>query len=550
MRRGVAFTVIFGFLSAGCADDDPLVASSLGVEQLAIHNGTVDTQAEFPMAGSSGGRSMVLIAPQWVLTAKHCFGRDIAYAKRSNNQAYNFDIIPDGNTPPELRAFHTGPNSTMPHNDGPGEDVVLFDGTNLHRRWNDFALSKLDRPIRWITPATLPTGLGQCDASVADLISGTSVGYSDLTLRPEFIDLPPGEFSCPAPPTGAGVDVRRMAQKTWLRVQASADGGPANMSYWQTHRLIPRNNNACSVFAGGELDGDSGGPLFSGCPGAFCSPAVGPQLLCGIHKGKRDIVYSQEVDVEWHRPAVDSPGARAWINNVITDPTTGRTPYVCPPVSGNGDDIDGDGIHNACDTCPRIHNPEQVTAADGPFDDPDADGVGAACDLCAQATDDGESGNYEAELEFFLRDIKRRWNVDLPLDGDLLPILRYTPGCTGGGCQFTSLADLDDATALYRFTFRPNRCEEVAEPKVERLEVYGVMDLPGVSNPPPVVPLACGPLNDCSWELDNRIRLSARASSFADMSPGANGYHEADLGLRWCHCPASVSTNRHTMEGR
>ena len=427
--------------------------------------------------------------------------------------------------------------------------MVLFEGTTPVTRWGDLALAKLDSPVRWIPSAELPTTPGQCNGPVAGLMNGTHVGYSDHNLRSAEIDLPANEFICPPPSTGDGVPVRRMGNSSWLRVDATSEGGPPDRSYWKSDLVVPRNQNACTAFAGGQLDGDSGGPLFSGCPDALCSPSNKSFLLCGIHKGKNDDVFDEEVRVEFHRPALDSPDVIAWINSVIVDPNTGRTAYECPAVTGPSDDLDGDLVHDECDTCPRIHNPEQLTGAGAP-DDWDADGFGAACDLCPEALDDGENSNHEAELEWFLAEAKSQWNVDVPLDGGRYPILRLTPGCTGAGCEFLTLSDLQAATALYRFVFRPNRCEEVAEPSIDRKHVSSVMDLPGIASPPVPIPAACGPLNDCSWEPDNRVALKARASDFAEMAKTALTYHEADVGLRWAPCPDSISSNRDTPAGR
>ncbi|WP_428741576.1 thrombospondin type 3 repeat-containing protein [Tenacibaculum sp.] len=44
----------------------------------------------------------------------------------------------------------------------------------------------------------------------------------------------------------------------------------------------------------------------------------------------------------------------------------------CPPITSGVDDIDGDGIHNDCDNCPNIGNPDQM--------DSDGNGTGDVCE--------------------------------------------------------------------------------------------------------------------------------------------------------------------------
>ena len=47
-----------------------------------------------------------------------------------------------------------------------------------------------------------------------------------------------------------------------------------------------------------------------------------------------------------------------------------------------GEDIDGDGVHNACDNCRDVYNADQVDA--------DVDGVGNACDNCMRVPNPGQ----------------------------------------------------------------------------------------------------------------------------------------------------------------
>jgi hypothetical protein len=90
----------------------------------------------------------------------------------------------------------------------------------------------------------------------------------------------------------------------------------------------------------------------------------------------------------------DGPGLTPWAPGMPIDPQdpTCNTDFdfdgigdACEGMAGvgfgAGDDLDGDGIDNAADACPRVR-------ADGSaHEDPDGDGVGSECDVCPFVSD-------------------------------------------------------------------------------------------------------------------------------------------------------------------
>ncbi|MFT7900104.1 thrombospondin type 3 repeat-containing protein [Tenacibaculum ascidiaceicola] len=67
----------------------------------------------------------------------------------------------------------------------------------------------------------------------------------------------------------------------------------------------------------------------------------------------------------------------------------------CPPITGGEDDIDGDGIHNDCDNCPNIGNPDQM--------DSDGNGIGDVCEV--QVPDCIDKPNNIEIVDSYLKDI-------------------------------------------------------------------------------------------------------------------------------------------------
>jgi hypothetical protein len=67
-------------------------------------------------------------------------------------------------------------------------------------------------------------------------------------------------------------------------------------------------------------------------------------------------------------------------------------------------DTDGDGVGNACDTCPFAPNPEQTTATGMLLDDEDGDFVGAACEsapACSTTPDPAPVALFEVSAHGF-----------------------------------------------------------------------------------------------------------------------------------------------------
>ncbi|MEL7485010.1 MAG: hypothetical protein AAFN41_11745, partial [Planctomycetota bacterium] len=278
----------------------------------------------------------------------------------------------------------------------------------------------------------------------------------------------------------------------------------------------------------GSVNGDSGGTLIRASDG----------MLCGVNKGKKKPIQVTPtvpggpliMSPQGRTSAVDSPDVVAWLSQHLL--VNGAFDGQCVPGSS---DIDDDGVADNCDSCPRVHNPEQLTDIGA---DSDADGVGDACDPC-----DGsyyvfgsyyENRNYEAEMAEFVREhAVPLLSVNQPpvFGADGRPILRLA--------DYANLGDFTEAKNLLKSTVKPDFCDPVPAPRGElKLNKNG---LDGVT----FNPLKCAipGAKNCGIETVNALDLD----SFGPAAVAQAADNDLTAGVRFCRCPASLNS---TLTGR
>ncbi|MEM9695593.1 MAG: thrombospondin type 3 repeat-containing protein, partial [Myxococcota bacterium] len=210
---------------------------------------------------------------------------------------------------------------------------------------------------------------------------------------------------------------------------------PITENFFLRHSFT--QDDFCDGFRGTK-QGDSGGLL------------LGDQgQLCGVVRGTSG--PSSGTSISRIEP-VDTQSVIDFIQTRI-GPLSGQ----CPPVTGPGDDLDGDGIHDDCDDCPAVHNRDQLAAGA----DTDLDGVGNACDACPNTPrfrDDGGNRNDEAEQEYFREEHAEEFGFSPEFDRQRsVYVLRRTQ-------QYTD-AEWAAAVELRRSIVVPDRCDDEPLPR-------------------------------------------------------------------------------------
>lgn len=229
MRR----TPLVALLAATCLLAGPVVAGPAS----AITNGSLDLNGHPAVGGLvsptqySDGTwiycSGTLISPTVFLTAAHC-------AENSESVLVTFDAdYEDGDK------LYSGTFSSDPGYPGTSADS------------HDIAVVELDRPVKGIPPALLPTA-----GSLSSLSSSqtfTSVGYGAY----EVTNSPGGHQYLYDDRRMVAVGTLNAINKTWLRISMNASTGD-----------------------GGTCYGDSGGPNFLGQSNVIAATTITGDAVC------------------------------------------------------------------------------------------------------------------------------------------------------------------------------------------------------------------------------------------------------------------------------
>lgn len=435
------------------------------------------------------------------------------------------------------------PSSAKHELDGQGQPIsgpIILMSTNTTDIGYDLALIRLDTPVppAEATPLNPSLTVGSCGSTSFDAYL---IGYGDtLITEPGDFPLAPPSMnygvavpSCGSTPAFAPDQAKRNFTLTggWGRSNASHLGLPQSQFFrasWDVWAGCPNADGWCASYKG-SVAGDSGGTLIRASDGQ----------LCGVNKGKKKpfVPYAlfpgcEVIPANSHSSAVDSALAVQFLSDNILD-INGNFEGQCPGATV-WSDLDGDGVHDDCDNCPAVHNPDQTTSL---AVDDDGDGIGNACDPCDDSLPSFGSKLANRNKEYELAQFIRRHKEDLgglsPVIVNGKPVLRPVDYPTPGNFLW--------ATGLLKDAIKPDQCDPVP---VSRVSVGFDANNPVTMDLPATDPiLDCIPGNICEYKVVNQIKLVGDGPN-AVTSQTTN---TVETGLRFCPCSSLLS---QTEDGR